>query len=106
MTLPRIVFLVRSGARLNDLQASAGKLWLQSGGAALDEDGSAVAAIEAYWRTRPGKDPYWDFLNTRGTCDACGESYKLENLAICPNCFKVTCHRHSRACACGHTALG
>lgn len=103
---PRIVALVREGAALSDLQAAAGKLWLDHGGAASDEGGVMASTIEAYWRAKPGRDPYWDFLGERASCDACGESYKYENLAICPNCFRATCHRHDRRCRCGHDTLG
>lgn len=104
--LPRIVFLIREGGALNDLQAAAGKLWLMHGGKALDTDGAIAAAIDAYWRAQPGRDPYWDFLSERARCGTCGERYKYENLALCPNCFSATCHRHDRLCACGSTALG
>ena len=106
MTPPHIVHLIREGATLNDLQATAGKLWLAYGGAQQDEGGAVAAAIEAYWRARPGNDPYWDFLGNRGSCVACGEVYKYENLAICPNCFKTYCYRHPRQCTCGHRTLG
>ena len=103
---PRIVVLIRERARLSDLQAAAGKIWLDHGGAASDGDGVLTAAVEAHWRAKPGRDPYWDFLSERASCDACGESYKYENLAICPNCFRTMCHRHDRKCRCGHEALG
>ena len=105
-TLPRIAELARSGAELSDVQAIAGKLWLANGGAALDEDGAIAATIAAYWKAQPGADPYWDALDTRTSCDACGETYKLENLSICPNCFSLACHNHDRACACGHMRVG
>ena len=104
--LPRIVHMIRDGEPLDDLKAAAGQLWLAHGGEAHDADGAIAAVIALYWKMRPGKDPYWDFLSLRGRCSRCGESYKLENLAICPNCFKTSCYRHERACACGHTALG
>lgn len=106
MTLPRIAELARSGAALTDLQAIAGKLWLANGGAAADEDGAIAAAIAAYWKAQPGADPYWEALDTRTTCDACGETFKLENLSICPNCFSLACYKHDRACACGHARVG
>ena len=106
MILPRIVHMVRKGASLGDLEATAGKLWLAYGGAELDRDGTVKQVIDAYWQGRPGADPYWDFLGTRGTCDHCGMGYKYENLMICPNCFKTYCYRHDRSCTCGHRALG
>jgi hypothetical protein len=104
--IPKIVELARENAPLSDVQAAVGKLWLDYGGAAQDADGAVSRAIEAHWRARGGEDPYWDFLATRGVCDACGESYKHENLSICPNCFRTYCPRHGRACRCGHAALG
>ena len=104
--LPRIVQMIRDGEPLDDLSAAAGKLWLSYGGKETDEGGVVSAAIDAYWRGQPGKDPYWDFLSNRTDCDACGETYKLENLSICPNCFKTYCYRHDRTCGCGHKTLG
>ena len=106
MILPGIAHMARKGALLDDLQATAGKLWLAHGGAELDHDGTVRRAIDAYWLGRPGADPYWDFLGTRGTCENCGVGYKYENLAICPNCFKTYCYHHGRNCICGHTTLG
>ena len=106
LDLPQIVFLVRDGAKLNDLQACAGKLWLAEAGGKMDDVGAVRKAIDAYWTARPGADPYWDFLATRGNCSNCAETFKYENLAICPNCFKSYCYRESRACDCGHKALG
>ena len=106
MALPRIVQLIRDGAKLDDLQAAAGKLWLGYGGKEQDEGGIVASAIEAYWRGRPGADPYWDFLENRGNCDSCREGHKFENLSICPNCFKTYCYRHNQTCSCGHKPLG
>ena len=106
MELPEIVHMARGGRPLNSLQASAGKLWLDYGGAEFDQGGAVHRAVEAHWNSCGGDDPYWDFLATRGTCTTCGETSKHENLAICPNCFATTCYRHGRACPCGHTALG
>lgn len=106
MTLPRIVKLIREGAQLDDIQAAAGKLWLAYGGRELDRSGRIALAVQAYWRSRPGTDPYWNFLGKRGSCDSCGEAYAYENLAICPNCFSTYCYRHNRLCSCGHQALG
>lgn len=101
---PAIVALLHSGAKLTPLQAVAAKLWLDNGGA--DADGSLARGVAAFWAAQAGDDPYWDALSQRMTCDACGERYKLENLAVCPNCFRTACHRHSRVCQCGHNALG
>lgn len=98
--------LARSGEALTDIQAIAGRLWLGNGGAVADEDGSIAAAIAAHWKAQPGVDPYWDALDARTSCDACGETCKLENLSICPNCFSLACYKHDRACACGHTRVG
>lgn len=97
---PRIADLARGGAPLSDLQAVAGKLWLANGGA--DEDGVIAAAITAHWAATS----YWDALETRMSCDVCGERYKLENLSICPNCFSLGCPKHDRACSCGHARAG
>lgn len=91
---------------MNDLQATAGTLWLANGGAELDHDGAVGRAIQAHWRFRPGDDPYSAFLGAKGSCDSCGETYKHENLSICPNYFATYCYRHHRACACGHVTLG
>lgn len=104
MKEPAIVTLVRQGAALTPLQAVAAKLWRESGGD--DPDGSLGRAIEAYWRARPGDDGYWAALSQRMSCDSCGETYKLENLSVCPNCFRVYCYRHGRDCSCGHAILG
>lgn len=106
MAPPRIADLARSGAALSELQAIAGKLWLANGGDAEDQDGAIAAAIAAHWKAQPGADPYWDALDTRMPCDACGETFKLENLSVCPNCFSVSCYKHDRACSCGHTRVG
>ncbi|MBI1186871.1 MAG: hypothetical protein GC206_05985 [Alphaproteobacteria bacterium] len=104
MTPPRIVALARSAAPLSPLQAVAGTLWLAAGGA--DEDGAVKRAVDACWAAESGDDPYWDYLATRMQCDVCAERFKLENLALCPNCFRVGCYAHGRACACGHVMLG
>jgi len=106
MDLPHIVALARKGAELDPLQATAGKLWLAGTGAALDEGGQLRRAVDAFWRCQPGADPYWAFMATRMDCDGCGEIFKVENLAICPNCFRTWCYRHDRTCRCGHTTVG
>lgn len=104
--LPRIASMARAGEALTSLQAVAGKLWLSYGGAELDVDGAIARAITAFWAGEGDGDPYWDYLDTAMNCAACGERYKLENLAICPNCFAVSCPRHDRDCSCGHQMLG
>jgi hypothetical protein len=104
MKHPSVVDLIREGAALSALQAVAAKLWLDAGGA--DPDGAVARGIEAYWRSQPGADPYWDCLSRRMNCDACGETSRLENLAICPDCFKVFCYKHGSVCVCGCATLG
>jgi hypothetical protein len=104
MQQPAIVKLAREGGDLSPLQAVAGQLWLAYGGD--DADGAVARAIEAHWRAQGGSDPYRDCLSTRMACDGCGESYRLENLAVCPNCFNTYCHRHGRTCRCGWATLG
>ena len=106
MPTPRIVELIRRRAKLSDLQAMAGRMWLAYGGAKLDSNGAIAAVIADYWRSRPGDDPYWDFLATRANCSSCGESRKYEDFLICPNCFKTYCFFHSQQCVCGFTLLG
>jgi len=95
------------GAALSPLQAVAGRLWLQGRG---DENGAMQRTLDAYWSARPvkesGDDPYEDVLTTRMACSACTETFRLENLAVCPNCFSGYCYRHGRACACGFTTVG
>jgi hypothetical protein len=102
--MPAIVRLAREGVALTPLQAVAGKLWVAHSGA--DADGAATRAIEEYWRAAGGDDAYWRRMDERMSCNACGEVYKLENLAVCPNCFSVRCYRHDRLCTCGFAALG
>ena len=108
--LPQIVFLARDGATLSDLQACAGKLWLgedrSEDGGKSDHDGAVRKAVDAHWNESTGDDPYWAFLATRGACRHCRETYKHENLTVCPNCFNTYCYREPRACDCGHRALG
>jgi hypothetical protein len=106
MPTPRIVELIRIGATLSDLQATAGRLWLAYGGAKSDSDGAIAAAIAEHWRSRPGKDPYWDFLAKHTTCSACGETRRYEDLSICPNCFNTYCFFHNPQCVCGFVILG
>jgi hypothetical protein len=106
MTLPAVVQMIREGVPLDDLQATAAKLWLDYGGDAMDDGGKVRAAVEAYWRSKRGSDPYWDFLEQRSSCNRCGETYKYENLSICPNCFNTYCYRHNAQCSCGHKPLG
>jgi hypothetical protein len=106
MELPGIAKLAREGVALTALQAMAGKLWLAAGGSSVDEDGAVLAAVDAFWRSQPGDDPYWDFLSTRMMCDACGETYKVENLGVCPNCYRTLCYRCGRDCRCGHAIVG
>jgi hypothetical protein len=104
MKPPAVVDLVRQGAALDLLEAAAAKLWLAGGGA--DPDGAIAASVEAFWRAQPGDDPYWAFLSQRMACDGCGDTSKIENLSICPNCFNTYCYRHGRDCECGHVTVG
>lgn len=104
--LPKIVHMAYEGASLSDLEACAGKLWVDDDGGRQDADGAVRRAIEEHWNAKPGNDPYWDFLGTRGLCDQCGQSFKHENMAICPNCFRTHCYRETRNCSCGHVMLG
>jgi hypothetical protein len=99
---PSIVKLVLDGATLTPLQAAAGKLWLVS------NDGAEHVrrAVEAYWTAHGGDDAYWELMSSRMACDACGETYTLENLSICPNCFKTYCYKHARTCNCGCATVG
>src|SRR5262245_36055075 len=106
MPIPQTIELIRQNAPLNDRQALAGKLWLEAGGSREDEGGIVAARVSAYWQAKGGKDPYWDFLATRGSCCECGTSYRYENLSICPGCLNTYCYRHSGQCDCGQTTLG
>lgn len=101
---PAIVRLASKGVGLTPLQAVAGRLWVAHEGA--DPDGVVARAVEAYWRAADGDDGYWRLMSQRMSCDICGETYKLENLAVCPNCFGVRCYRHDRSCGCGFPVLG
>jgi hypothetical protein len=103
VTAPAIVSLVREGAALTPIQAAAGRLWLGAGAGDIED---VRRVIEDYWREHGGDGAYWALMSARMSCDACGETYKLENLSICPNCFRTRCYRHGRTCACGHEAVG
>lgn len=103
---PRILEMVRDGVRLNDLQATAAYLWLYRNREEFDADGSLAARIDTYWKARPGRDPYCDFLARRDTCRSCADTYRYENLSICPDCFATYCPRHNGLCSCGHKPVG
>ena len=106
MKEPQIIARLREGAALSDISAAAARLWLETDGRDADPDGSLKEAVAAYWRECPGADPYWDFLYRRGYCAACGETYRFENLAICPNCLKTFCYRDNELCGCGFRPVG
>lgn len=106
MKHPQVIDTLREGAALDDLAAAAAQLWLGAEGQSADPDGSLRQAVAAYWRSRPGADPYWDFLGKRGACSTCGERYRFENLSICPNCLKTFCYRDKERCACGFKPVG
>jgi hypothetical protein len=101
---PRIAILAADGAELDPVQAVAARLW--AGQAGVDPEGVVAKAAEKYWRAHGGDDGYWSALGQPMACGRCGETYKLENLSVCPNCFALACSRHDRLCACGQRALG
>ena len=104
--IPSVIRDLRAGRELDDLRAVAARLWLSAHGDAVDPDRSLREAVQAYWASRPGDDPYWAFLEDRGSCDACGESYRFENLSICPECLRTYCPRHRARCICGFDVVG
>ena len=91
---------------LDDLRATAARLWLAAHGEAIDPGGDLREAVRSYWSSRPGDDPYWDFLSNRDPCAACGEVFRYENLSICPNCLRTYCPAHRSRCGCGFDVVG
>ena len=106
MSLPQIYYILKRQQSLNDIQATAGELWIGFDGKEHDHDGSLYGVVKAHWARKEVHDAYGDFLAKRGTCDNCAETYRFENLSFCPNCFKTYCYRHDRICECGHKTLG
>jgi hypothetical protein len=92
--------------RLSAAEKIAAKLWIYAQRERFDPQGRLGAMVEALWQTHGGKDAYWDVLGERDRCGECGQTFRLENLAICPNCFRLSCYRHRHTCACGHTPVG
>jgi hypothetical protein len=71
------------------------RCWFQSDGAAQDGRQPVLAdygdACEKHLEIR---DPdWWDtLLRQRDLCERCGETYRVENLAVCTGCLRTYCH--------------
>ena len=104
--LPAVILDLRAGRELDDLRATAARLWLALRDDAIDPDRKLRDAVRTYWASRPGDDPYWSYLENRDSCDSCGESYRYENLSICPNCLRTFCPRRRALCSCGFDVVG
>jgi hypothetical protein len=103
--LPAVILDLQIGRDLDDLRATAARLWLGIHPEA-DPAGELGDLVRAHWASRPGDDPYWSFLGTRGVCATCGTGYRYENLSICPNCLRTYCPSHKVRCACGFDPVG
>lgn len=65
---------------------------------------------------RYGGAPYEALLRQRYVCPSCGETWRLENLSVCCECYELLCSRcceHSernahgeKLCACGGIYVG
>ena len=104
--LPDTIRALAAGEPLDDLRATAAGLWLHQHGGSIDPDGSLADAVASYWESRPGDDPYWGFLYSRGHCSTCSVEYRYENLSICPHCLATFCYRHNATCSCGFAPVG
>lgn len=92
--------------KLSEPEAIAARLWIYLERESFDPNGALGAVIEQLWKARGGDDVYEDVLRQRDRCGECAEIYRLENLSICPNCFRLTCYRHKKRCSCGHLPVG
>lgn len=62
--------------------------------------------IEASWNYL-GELNYSNILSRRYICDQCFESYRLENLSICTDCYNCYCYRcYHSLCSCGGDIVG
>lgn len=53
-----------------------------------------------------GSEWYDTFLRQRSTCSVCFETYKVENLSICPKCESYYCYRCRKDCGCDVSLIG
>ena len=63
--LPTVILELNAGRPLDDLRATAARLWLAAHGDAVDPEARLREAVRSYWSSRPGDDPYWDSLAPR-----------------------------------------
>lgn len=109
---PAVVAIIERALERGDfaaepVEAMAALLWLTENEADFPRTDEAVALIKVFWKRQSSdEDAYWQFLSERSMCAECGERYRIENLAVCPNCFNLYCPREARVCDCGSVRLG
>jgi hypothetical protein len=92
------------------------RCWLHSDGG--KRDGASPLLKEYASSARSVQPDNWldDYLDVREHCNSCGESYRFENIALCPNCHGVRCYRcasstltasnGNSSCECGGEYVG
>ncbi len=53
-----------------------------------------------------GSEWYDTFLRQRSNCSVCFETYKIENLSVCPKCKSYYCPRCNKDCYCDVSLIG
>ena len=85
-----------AGLARHDWELAVLYLWVHSDGARREGLGASLEEFAATsWREKADQCPGWydAFLRERDHCGLCGESYRVENLAICTDCKASRCPR-------------
>lgn len=67
-------------------------LWVNSTGGKNEEYSEDLADFVNASFQALGDDQYSKFLAQREYCLGCGQSYRIENLCICTNCYRLYCY--------------
>ncbi len=91
-------------------------LWCHSRGAKKEGYSEEIAEFAAANKKAIGDLNYDKMLRARDYCNFCAETYKLENLSICIDCYNVYCYRcatnrgvcanGNSCCVCGGDLVG
>jgi hypothetical protein len=62
--------------------------------------------VSAGFEKMGGMEWYDSFLRRRERCSVCFETYRIENLSVCPKCKSYYCYRCRVDCVCGLPLVG
>ncbi len=90
--------------------------WCNSKGAKSEGISKMLAAYLEVCREGLPKDWIYAYIDERGNCSFCGESYRIDNMSVCTNCKSTYCWRcvggrtkhpnGNPACACDGELVG